>query len=254
MDINIDTTRIRLSEDLRSFNLSKPTIIFLHDSLGCIELWRDFPNKIKQSTNFNVLSYDRQGYGKSERFSETKRSKDYLKKEAEILARLIDTLELKKVILFGHSDGGTIALLTASLYPEKVTGIITEGAHVFVEKETLQGIRKAKIAYKTTNLKDKLTKYHRNNTEDVFRMWTETWLSPSFLDWNIENYLSNIQCPSLIIQGENDEYGTLEQVYSIVRKTSGKSKSLIIPNIGHTPHKENSEVVIDKTTNFVLNL
>ncbi|WP_233557600.1 alpha/beta fold hydrolase [Aquimarina sp. AD1] len=254
MDINIDTTRIRLSEDLRSFNLSKPTIIFLHDSLGCIELWRDFPNKIKQSTNFNVLSYDRQGYGKSERFSETKRSKDYLKKEAEILARLIDTLELKKVILFGHSDGGTIALLTASLYPEKVTGIITEGAHVFVEKETLQGIRKAKIAYKTTNLKDKLTKYHQNNTEDVFRMWTETWLSPSFLDWNIENYLSNIQCPSLIIQGENDEYGTLEQVYSIVRKTTGKSKSLIIPNIGHTPHKENSEVVIDKTTKFVLNL
>ncbi|WP_247666410.1 alpha/beta fold hydrolase [Aquimarina sp. MMG015] len=254
MDINIDTTRIRLSEDLRSFNLSKPTIIFLHDSLGCIELWRDFPNKIKKSTNFNVLSYDRQGYGKSERFSETKRSKDYLKKEAEILARLIDTLELKKVILFGHSDGGTIALLTASLYPEKVTGIITEGAHVFVEKETLQGIRKAKIAYKTTNLKDKLTKYHQNNTEDVFRMWTETWLSPSFLDWNIENYLSNIQCPSLIIQGENDEYGTLEQVYSIVRKTTGKSKSLIIPNIGHTPHKENSEVVIDKTTNFVLNL
>ncbi|MBQ4801909.1 alpha/beta hydrolase [Aquimarina sp. MMG015] len=252
--MNIDTTRIRLSEDLRSFNLSKPTIIFLHDSLGCIELWRDFPNKIKKSTNFNVLSYDRQGYGKSERFSETKRSKDYLKKEAEILARLIDTLELKKVILFGHSDGGTIALLTASLYPEKVTGIITEGAHVFVEKETLQGIRKAKIAYKTTNLKDKLTKYHQNNTEDVFRMWTETWLSPSFLDWNIENYLSNIQCPSLIIQGENDEYGTLEQVYSIVRKTTGKSKSLIIPNIGHTPHKENSEVVIDKTTNFVLNL
>ncbi|AXT58609.1 alpha/beta hydrolase [Aquimarina sp. AD1] len=250
----MDTTRIRLSEDLRSFNLSKPTIIFLHDSLGCIELWRDFPNKIKQSTNFNVLSYDRQGYGKSERFSETKRSKDYLKKEAEILARLIDTLELKKVILFGHSDGGTIALLTASLYPEKVTGIITEGAHVFVEKETLQGIRKAKIAYKTTNLKDKLTKYHQNNTEDVFRMWTETWLSPSFLDWNIENYLSNIQCPSLIIQGENDEYGTLEQVYSIVRKTTGKSKSLIIPNIGHTPHKENSEVVIDKTTKFVLNL
>ncbi|WP_234424289.1 alpha/beta fold hydrolase [Aquimarina sp. Aq107] len=254
MDINIDTTRIRLSEDPRSFNLSKPTILFLHDSLGCIELWRDFPNKIKKSTNFNVLSYDRQGYGKSERFSETKRSKDYLKKEAEILARLIDILELRKVILFGHSDGGTIALLTASLYPKKVTGIITEGAHVFVEKETLQGIREAKIAYKTTNLKDKLTKYHRNNTEDVFRMWAETWLSPSFLDWNIENYLSNIQCPSLIIQGENDEYGTLEQVYSIVQKTSGKSESLIISNIGHTPHKETPALVIDKTTNFVLNL
>ncbi|WP_405206836.1 alpha/beta fold hydrolase [Aquimarina sp. LLG6339-5] len=254
MDINIDTTRIRLSEDPRSFHLSKPTILFLHDSLGCIELWRDFPNKIKASTDCNVLSYDRQGYGKSEGFSETERSKDYLKKEAEILAQLIDTLELRKVILFGHSDGGTIALLTASLYPEKIIGIITEGAHVFVEKETLQGIREAKIAYKTTDLKDKLTKYHQDNTENVFRMWTETWLSPSFLDWNVENYLPNIQCPSLIIQGENDEYGTLEQVYSIVQKTSGKSESLIIPNIGHTPHKETPTVVIDKTTNFVLNL
>ncbi|SEK57208.1 Pimeloyl-ACP methyl ester carboxylesterase [Aquimarina amphilecti] len=254
MDIFIDANRIRLSDDPKSFNHSKPTILFLHDSLGCIELWRNFPNKIKEVTNCNVLSYDRQGYGKSDGFSQTERDKDYLKTEANILAKLIDILRLKEVILFGHSDGGTIALLTAALYPEKIKGIITEGAHVFVEKQTLQGVREAKIAYKTTNLKDKLTKYHYKNTEDVFIMWTDTWLSPQFIDWNIESYLSQIECNSLIIQGENDEYGTLAQVHSIVQKTSGKSEPFIIPNIGHTPHKEATELVLQKTTNFVLNL
>ncbi|MBW1297211.1 alpha/beta fold hydrolase [Aquimarina litoralis] len=246
--------RLRLSCNPKTFNNSKPTILFLHDSLGCIELWRDFPEKIKAGTDYNVLSYDRQGYGKSASFSETTRDKNYLKKEADTLNLLINQLELEKVILFGHSDGGSIGLLAASLYPEKILGVITEGAHVFVEKETLDGIREAKIAYKMTNLKEKLTKYHSANTEAVFTMWTETWLSPMFLDWNIENYLSNIQCPSLIIQGEKDEYGTLDQVTSIVEKTRGISKPLIIPEIGHTPHKEAPKTVIRETIDFVLNL
>jgi len=254
LDILIDTHRIRLSRNPESLDPSETTIIFLHDSLGCIELWRDFPAKISKATDYNVLSYDRQGYGKSDGFSELKRDNEYLTKEAHVLAKLIDQLELKKVILFGHSDGGSIALLAASLYPNKIKGIITEGAHVFVEKETLQGIRDARTAYETTNLKEKLTKYHHKNTENVFKMWTETWLSPPFKDWNIEHYLSRIQCPSLIIQGKNDEYGTLDQVTSIIQKTSGISESLIIPNIGHTPHKEATEIVIEKTTNFALNL
>ncbi|MHA7059098.1 alpha/beta fold hydrolase [Aquimarina sp. M1] len=254
MDILINAHRIRLSENPALFDSSKPTIIFLHDSLGSIELWRDFPQKIGASTNGNILSYDRQGYGKSDDFSELKRNKEYLRNEAGILVELINQLALKNVILFGHSDGGSIALLAASLYPKKIKGIITEGAHVFVEKETLEGIRNAKIAYETTSLKKKLTKYHGDKTENVFRMWTETWLSRSFIDWNIENYLGRIQCPSLIIQGEKDEYGTLDQVYSITKKTLGKSESLIIPNTGHTPHKEAADIVIEKTMDFILNL
>ncbi|WP_298315970.1 alpha/beta hydrolase [uncultured Aquimarina sp.] len=254
MDILIDTNRLGLSDNPESFNPLLSTIIFLHDSLGCIELWRDFPKKISTLINCNVLSYDRQGYGKSNSFSELKRNKNYLHKEADVLAKLIDQLSLKNVILFGHSDGGSIALLAASLYPKKIKGIITEGAHVFVEKETLQGIRNAKVAYETTNLKEKLARYHGEKTEDVFRMWTETWLSSSFQNWNIESYLPAIQCPSLIIQGENDEYGSMDQVSSIVQKTSGKSKSLIIPNVGHTPHKESTDIVLKKTKDFTLNL
>ncbi len=254
MDIIIDKHRLRLSADPESFDSLKPTIIFLHDSLGCIELWRDFPLQIAKNTGCNVLSYDRQGYGKSDGFSENKRDKNYLKKEADILAQLIDQLGLEKVILFGHSDGGSIALLTASLYPEKIKAIITEGAHIFVEKETLEGIERAKIAYHTISLKKKLTKYHGDKTELLFRMWTETWLSPSFADWNIENYLNGIQCASLIIQGENDEYGTLKQVEGILHNTKGESESLLLPGIGHTPHKEAEEIVIEKTADFVLNL
>ncbi|MEW7291873.1 alpha/beta fold hydrolase [Aquimarina sp. 2304DJ70-9] len=234
--------------------MDKRTIIFLHDSLGCIKLWRNFPEQIKEKTGCNVLSYDRQGYGKSEAFTASKRSNDYLKKEAEILGKIIDQLQLSHVVLFGHSDGGSIALLTAALYPERIAGIITEGAHVFVEKETIQGIQEAVKAYMNTNLKDKLHKYHGNKTEDVFRMWTETWLSNTYQSWNIEEYLSMITCPSLIIQGEKDEFGTIDQVNAITQKTSGDSNALIIPNIGHTPHKESPEIVVKETTAFINNL
>lgn len=254
LDINVDNRRIQLSCDPELLDPSLSTVIFLHDSLGCIALWKNFPEQIKHAVNCNVLSYDREGYGKSAAFSELKRDKKYLHREADFLAKLIAQLGLKKVILFGHSDGGSIALLTAAIYPIKITAIITEGAHVFVEKETLQGIREAQMSYQTTNLKEKLYKYHGENTENVFRMWTETWLSPSFADWNIENYLYDIQCPVLIIQGENDTYGTLEQVHSIVNKTSGYSESVIIPNCGHSPHKEAVEITIEKTAKFTLNL
>ncbi len=254
MDLIIDNHRLRFSTDPKKLSFNKPTIIFLHDSLGCIKLWRDFPEKIGIVTGCNVISYDRQGYGKSTRFSNQKRDHNYLKDEAKALGRIIDTLALQQVILFGHSDGGSIALLTAALFPDNILGVITEGAHVFVEKETLSGIKEAVKTYKETNLKEKLSKYHGDKTDEVFRMWTETWLSEEYQSWNIEKYLSNVQCPSLIIQGENDEYGTLKQVHSIVNKTTGASQALIIPNIGHTPHKENVEVVITNVTQFINDL
>ncbi|WP_235016367.1 alpha/beta fold hydrolase [Aquimarina sp. AU474] len=251
MDLIINSHRLRFSTNPKELSIHKPTIVFLHDSLGCIELWRDFPKKIEIATGCNVISYDRQGYGKSSEFSIQKRDNDYLKDEAKILGNIIDTLALKQIILFGHSDGGSIALLAAALFPSKILGVITEGAHVFVEKETLFGIKEAVISYQDTNLKEKLSKYHGDKTDSVFKMWTETWLSKDYLSWNIEQYLYKIQCPSLIIQGANDEYGTFDQVHSIVNNTSGTSEALIIPDIGHTPHKENAEIVIANVTQFI---
>jgi pimeloyl-ACP methyl ester carboxylesterase len=251
LDLIIDKHRLQFSKNPELLVQERVTVIFLHDSLGCIELWKDFPKQIASKTGCNILSYDRQGYGKSAPFITSKRNNDYLKEEAYILGKIILNLELKNVILFGHSDGGSIALLTAALFPEKIMGIITEGAHVFVEQETINGIRAAVLAYQNTSLKEKLYKYHGDKTDTVFRMWAETWLSETYQSWNIEEYLSKIECSSLIIQGEEDQYGTLDQVNSIVKNTSGYSKALIIPDIGHTPHKENSEIVVKNVISFI---
>lgn len=233
---------------------NRPTIIFLHDSLGCIELWRDFPEKLGELTQCNVLIYDRQGYGKSCDFTYDKRDNYYMELEADILNDLLEYWKIEQAILFGHSDGGSIALIMAGKYPEKIKGIITEGAHVFVEDVTIQGIKEATELYRTTNLKSKLEKYHGNKTEAMFWAWAETWVTDEFRKWNIEHLLSKITCPSLIIQGEDDEYGTLNQVDAIINQTKGQSTKLILPNVKHTPHKEAPEEVIKAVSAFINNL
>jgi pimeloyl-ACP methyl ester carboxylesterase len=231
-----------------------PTIVFLHDSLGSIALWRDFPAKLGEMTQCNVLIYDRQGYGKSCGFSYEHRENTYMEDEADILNDLLDYWKLDQVILFGHSDGGSIALLMAAKYPERVMGIITEGAHVFVEDVTIKGIKEAIQLYETSDLKVKLEKYHGANTEPMFWAWAATWNKPDFISWNIEPFLHAIKCPSLIIQGENDEYGSLKQVESIIEQVSGRTQKYILPAIGHTPHKEAPAKVLLETTIFIKTL
>ena len=229
----------------------RPTIIFLHDSLGCIELWRDFPQKLGALTNCNVLVYDRQGYGKSCPFSYPKRDKHYLELEADILNELLVHWNIDNAILFGHSDGGSIAIIMAAKYPEKIKAIITEGAHIFVEDITVNSIKEAIREYQTSDLKSKLQKYHGNKTEEMFWAWAGNWTTEEFRDWNIENFLPLINCPSLIIQGEEDEFGTLDQVTKIASQTSGKLSQFIIPNIRHTPHKEATELTLEKVKEFI---
>ncbi|WP_281321820.1 alpha/beta fold hydrolase [Flavobacterium aestivum] len=228
-----------------------PTIIFLHDSLGCIELWRDFPEKLSELTKCNVIVYDRQGYGKSAPFSYTERDNYYMELEADILNELLQKWNVDKAILFGHSDGGSIALITAAKYPKNIVGVITEGAHIFVEDITVKGITEATELYSTTNLKAKLEKYHGDKTDDMFWAWAKTWVTNDFKTWNIENFLPSIKCPVLIIQGEADEYGTLKQVHRIIDQVSGESFDFIIPNVGHTPHKEVSELILERTAKFI---
>lgn len=232
---------------------SRSTIVFLHDSLGCIKLWRNFPLELAEQTQTNALIYDRQGYGESSPFTSSHRPKNYMELEADFLHLLITEMKLESVILFGHSDGGTIALLAAAKYPEKIKAVITEGAHVFVEEITLEGIREAVKHYQNTNLKERLEKYHGSKTEAVFNAWTETWLSPMYRDWNIEHWLKKITCPCLIIQGSNDEYGSEAQVDAIVNQVSGVAKKLMITGIGHTPHKESAETTLQETIMFILN-
>lgn len=249
-DITINEVRLRVSQQ-NSFP-NRPTIVFLHDSLGCIKLWRDFPQQLGEATQCNVLIYDRQGYGQSAGFAKEKRGINYLELEADTLIQVLAVIKVNNPILFGHSDGGSIALIAAGKYPDNIQAIITEGAHVFVEDVTLSGIRDGVKAYETTKLKERLIKYHGDNTDAMFWAWAETWLRDEFLDWNIEHFLPQIQCPSLIIQGMLDEYGTKKQVDAIVNGVGEKAKKLMIPNIGHTPHKEARGVILLEAIKFIV--
>ncbi|AZA92757.1 2-hydroxy-6-oxononadienedioate/2-hydroxy-6-oxononatrienedioate hydrolase [Chryseobacterium nakagawai] len=232
---------------------NKPTLVFLHDSLGSVQLWRDLPARLSEETHCNVLVYDRLGYGKSYPMPTHIRPVNYMELEADLLNDLLVELNINNSILFGHSDGGTIALITAAKYPERVGAVICEAGHIFVEEVTLKGVYDAWEAYKTTNLPERLQKYHGDKVDMLFKAWTETWTRADYRSWNIEYLLKDITCPLLFIQGENDEYGTLDQVDKTVTQVSGSAEEYIIPGIGHTPHKEAPELVLEKAIEFIRN-
>ncbi|AZB20091.1 alpha/beta hydrolase [Chryseobacterium indologenes] len=244
----------KLYIEYQHINEKRPTIVFLHDSLGSVQLWRDFPGKVSDATGCNILAYDRLGYGKSNPMPTHERPVNYMELEADLLNDLLDQLNISNAILFGHSDGGTIALTTAAKYPANVKAVICEAGHIFVEEVTLKGIYNAWDAYKTTNLAERLQKYHGDKTDTLFKAWTETWTCDEFRNWNIEYLLKDITCPLLFIQGEADEYGSLDQVEKTITQTSGLAEKYIIPGIGHTPHKEVPEQVLKATARFVGNL
>ncbi len=232
----------------------RPTIVFLHDSLGCIELWRDFPQKLAGAADCNFLVYDRLGYGKSDPAPTNERSNNYMELEADFLNELLTKLQLKDVVLFGHSDGGSIALIAAGKYPENIQAVIAEAAHIFVEDITLEGIDYAKSSYESLNMAERLAKYHGDKVDFVFSAWTETWMKPEFRSWNIEHFLPNISCPVLFIQGEDDEYGSLDQVNRTLEQVNGSAEKLILPEIGHTPHRESPKEVLERSSVFILDL
>lgn len=220
-----------------------PTLVFLHEGLGSIELWRAFPKQLCAETGLEGFLYDRQGYGKSSPIQH-ERDANYLNEEAwTMLPAILNTVDIQNVILVGHSDGGTIALLFAGRFPERVSGIISEAAHVFVEEETIRGIQQARMSYEFTNLRSKLASYHGDKTDPMFRSWSNTWLSPEFRTWNIENELQKVRCPVLAIQGTEDRYGTQRQLRSIVDKTTGRAEELVVYGGSHTPHAHESDVL-----------
>lgn len=235
----------------------KPTLIFLHDALGSTAQWRDFPDLLAALCGLDCMAYDRCGYGLSSscegmdaelEFRATFKPNDYLHQEADILEALLLKLNIRQPILFGHSDGGTIALLYAAKYQPKA--IISEAAHVFVEDITREGIR---VTLKNAiEIKEKLKKYHKNQAETIFNAWNQTWLSASFQVWNIEKEVTQITCPACIIQGNNDEYGTIEQVNKIQNAVKGFCEINMIEDCGHFPHVEKRDAVLNMVRDFIL--
>ncbi len=229
----------------------RPTIVFLHDSLGCTVLWRDFPQRLADATQCNLLIYDRLGYGQSAPMSTHERPVNYMELEADRLNDLLVAEKIGDAILFGHSDGGTIALIAASKYPARIRAVICEAAHIFVEDITLAGIRAAMETYKTTDLAQRLAKYHGDKVDTLFKAWTGTWTRSDYRDWNIESLLPAITAPLLFIQGDADEYGSLDQVRRTVSQVTGHAEECIVPGVGHTPHKEATAATLNASAHFI---
>jgi pimeloyl-ACP methyl ester carboxylesterase len=239
----------RLAVSPQSSPSAAPVLVFLHDSLGCVDTWRDFPERLARRVGLDAVHYDRQGYGRSSAFGPAPRTPAYLEEQATILFTMLDALGIETVVLFGHSDGGSIALIAASMQPERVAAVVTEGAHVFVEDVTIAGIRATQEALATTDLAQRLARYHGEKVPGILAAWFETWLSPAFRRWTIERYLPGIACPVLAIQGEDDEFGTIAQVHAIV--SGADAESLLIPGVGHTPHRDARDAVLAAAAEFI---
>ena len=228
----------------------RPELLLLHEGLGCVAMWRHFPEKLAAATGCRVVVWSRAGYGGSQAYAEP-RSTRYMHREAEeALPALLAELKIERPLLIGHSDGGSIALIFAGAFPEVPRGIAVLAPHEFVEEETLAGIREARTAWQTTDLPQKLARYHHAQTERVFSDWNDCWLSPPFRDWNIEEYLPRIRCPVLAIQGEDDEYATLRQIDAIAEQVPG-TQLLKLANCGHSPQRDQEATVLEALTAFV---
>jgi pimeloyl-ACP methyl ester carboxylesterase len=256
--INIDGKAIYyefINSDLLNNLNPEPLLIFLHHGVGSVRQWADFPLLLSSSLKYPALLYDRYGYGRSEALS-TSREADYLNHEGlVVLPELIDRLNIKnKLILIGHSDGGSIALIYASLAPDNFSGIITEAPHVFVDDYSRSGVKKTVVDFESGRLKRGLRKYHEDKVESMFYGWADIWLSEKFRTWNIEEMLNKIEVPVLVIQGDKDEYGTISQVEATQTPFKERATVSIINNCGHSPHSEYKNDILGLMRNFILNL
>lgn len=228
----------------------RPTLLLLHEGLGCVAMWRDFPEKLATATGCRVIVWSRAGYGGSQPWPEPRTSR-YMHREAEeALPALLDALQIERPVLIGHSDGGSIALIFAGAFPEVPLGIAVMAPHEFVEEVTLAGIRAARTAWETTDLAKRLARYHHEQTSRVFSEWNDTWLSPAFRDWNIEEYVAKIRCPVLAIQGEDDEYATMRQIDVIAERLPGTTL-LKLAHCGHSPQRDQEVTVLTALVDFI---
>jgi pimeloyl-ACP methyl ester carboxylesterase len=229
-----------------------PTLVFLHEGLGCVALWRDFPAKVAAATGCGALVYSRLGYGQSDPCA-LPRPIRYMHDEGlAVLPALLEVAGIRECILVGHSDGGSIALIYAGGTPAlPLRGVITEAAHVFCEDISVQSIAAIKQPYEQGDLRQKLQKYHGENVDCAFWGWNGAWLHPEFRDWNLEEYLPGIKVPLLAIQGEDDEYGTTAQIEAIARQAGAGAEVVLLPNCGHSPHRDQEAATLQAMTRFI---
>jgi len=226
-----------------------PAIVLLHEGLGSVSLWREFPQRVAEATGHEVVAYSRQGYGRSSPLA-APRSVRFMHDEAlVVLPEVLDALEIRRPILLGHSDGGSIAIIHAGGSGRDVSGLILMAPHVIVEDISIASIAAARVAYAQGDFRARLGRHH-DDVDGAFRGWNDVWLSPEFRGWSIEEYLRRIECPVLAIQGENDEYGTMEQVDRIGRAIP-HARILKLARCGHSAHRDSAEEVLEAIRGFV---
>lgn len=229
-----------------------PTLVFLHEGLGCVAMWRDFPAKLAAMTGCGALVYSRLGYGRSDPCS-LPRPLGFMHEEGlQVLPDVLAVAGVRRCVLIGHSDGGSIAIIYAGgTVAAPLCGLILEAPHVFCEPVTRQSIRQATAQYHHGDLRQRLEKYHGANTACAFEGWSGAWLHPDFVAWNIEPYIAKINVPMLLIQGEHDEYGTMAQIEAIARQAHAGAEVLLLPDCGHAPHRDQEAATLRAMTNFI---
>lgn len=235
----------------------KPLMVFLHEGLGSIAMWRDFPRQVCDAVGCRGFVYSRPGYGHSApRRPEDRWSTAFMHKQAhDTLPALLRSVGIdgqrEPVFLFGHSDGGSIALLHAAKFPDRVRGAIVLAPHLFVEPVSVESIAKVRTVYMETDLRTKLARYHAD-VDSAFWGWNDVWLDPEFRDWNIEAEVAQTRCPVLAIQGTGDEYGTMRQIRRIAELRSDAATEVVeLDDCGHSPHRDQPERVIAETVRWM---
>ncbi len=231
-----------------------PLMIFLHEGLGSLAMWKDFPQRLCAALGCRGLVYSRPGYGRSTpRAPEEAWELDFMHRQAhEVLPSLLRALHIDtatdKPWLFGHSDGASIALLVAARCTDQVAGAVVVAPHILVEDISVHSIGLARQAYLDTDLRQRLARYH-DDPDSAFWGWNRIWLLPQFRDWSIEQEIGTITCPLLAVQGVDDEYGTLEQIRGIARRVP-QTRLLELAQCRHSPHKDQSDVLIAAVGDF----
>ncbi len=229
-----------------------PCVVMLHEGLGSVSMWRDFPAAVARETGLAVLVYSRLGYGKSDALEDTSLPVRYMHDAAATeLPGLLGALGISRPILFGHSDGASVALIHAGSGADPAPlGVLAMSPHVFVEPLCTISIAKVRVAYEAGDLRERLARHH-DNVDSAFYGWNLAWLLPAFKDWNIEEYLPRIRCPVFVIQGADDEYGTMKQVEAIERRAGAGAEHVLLPACGHSPHRDQRQATLAAAAGFI---
>lgn len=228
-----------------------PPIVLFHDSLGCVELWRDFPFRLAFAAGLPVVAYDRLGFGRSDPNPE-RLTRDFMTREIETgFAALRAHLRIGPFVAFGHSAGGGMAVCAGAAHPESCLAVVTAAAQAFVEARTLEGIRAAKLQFADPERMARLARHHGEKAPWALDAWTETWLAPDFADWTLDAELALLKSPLLALHGDRDEYGSAAQLERLAARAGGPSAALLLEDCGHSPHRERLERVLEATAGFL---